>query len=101
MASFTHTSLRMVYKRHGIKYLKPNYCYARKDVRREQIQEEQIKVARELAQQIKDGKHVIYLDETTFNQWQVPSKLWVSKDMQIKMPSNRGSSITVIGAISH
>lgn len=47
------------------------------------------------------GKHLIYVDESTFHQWQVPSRVWVRKDSQIvHMPSNRGMSVTVIGAIS-
>ena len=46
------------------------------------------------------GRHIIYVDESTFNQWQVPTKAWVRNDSVVRMPSNRGKSVTVIGAIS-
>jgi len=46
------------------------------------------------------GKHLIYIDESTFNHWQVPNRSWVRIDTILNMPSNRGRSITIIGAIS-
>ena len=46
------------------------------------------------------GRHLIYLDESTFNLWQVPTRAWVRKDSMLTMPSNRGRSMTVIAAIS-
>lgn len=43
---------------------------------------------------------VIYLDETSFNVWQIPSKMWrYSDDQDVPIQSKRGSSFTVIGAI--
>lgn len=46
------------------------------------------------------GKHIVYLDESTFHQWLVPTRAWVTKYMTLQMPSSRGSSISVIAAIS-
>lgn len=46
------------------------------------------------------NKHIIYIDESSFHQWLVPSRAWVSKDMVLKMPSSRGKSMTIIGGIS-
>ena len=46
------------------------------------------------------GKHLIYVDESTFNLWQVPNRAWVRRDTMLTMPSGRGRSITVIAAIS-
>ena len=49
---------------------------------------------------MKQGKQIIYVDESSFHRWLVPSKTWVTRDMVVQMPSNRGSSITVIAGIS-
>ena len=46
------------------------------------------------------GKNLIYVDECTFNLWQTPSRAWARQDTVLKMPSSRGTSITIIGAIS-
>lgn len=46
------------------------------------------------------GKQVIYVDESSFHKWLLPGRAWVRRDMVLQMPSNRGSSMTVIGAIS-
>lgn len=45
-------------------------------------------------------KHIIYVDESSFHQWLVPGRAWLKKDMMLKMPSSRGKSMTIIGAIS-
>lgn len=42
---------------------------------------------------------VIYVDETTFNLWMQPSKLWLKPNMAIPIQNNRGKSLTLIGAI--
>ena len=42
---------------------------------------------------------IIYIDESTFNLWQTPQKLWLAPNMTLAMQNNRGKSITVIGAI--
>lgn len=44
----------------------------------------------------------MYLDETTFNAWQNPRKLWIkSNQKNMKMQSHRGKSITLIGCIDN
>jgi hypothetical protein len=43
---------------------------------------------------------IIYVDETTFNLWQTPSRMWFKPGMTFEMPTVRGPSITLIGAIS-
>ena len=53
-----------------------------------------------MAELMVQGKHLIYVDESTFNMWQVPFRSWVRSDTVLIMPSNRGRSVTVIGAIS-
>ena len=43
---------------------------------------------------------VIYIDETTFNVWQIPPRISArSDDLDVNISSNRGSSYTLIGAI--
>jgi hypothetical protein len=53
-----------------------------------------------MAELIKKGKQVIYVDESTFNHWLVPRRTWIRRDMVLQMPSLRGQSISVIAAIS-
>ena len=62
--------------------------------------QEQKRVAFEIADLIKKGKQIVYVDESTFNHWQVPRKTWVRRDMVLQMPTSRGTSISVIAAIS-
>ena len=64
------------------------------------MQKEQFQKSMEIADLMKKGKHLIYVDETTFNQWQMPSRAWMRKDMYLKMPTSRGNSYTLIGGIS-
>lgn len=53
-----------------------------------------------MAELIVKGRHLIYVDESTFHMWQVPNKSWVRDDTVLNMPSSRGKSVTIIGAIS-
>ena len=46
------------------------------------------------------GKNIVYVDESSFHRWLVPSRAWVRRDMVLEMPSSRNSSVSVIGAIS-
>lgn len=43
---------------------------------------------------------VVYIDETSFHLWQFQSRCWLRKGMRLTIPDIRGSSITIIGAIS-
>lgn len=92
--------LHDLYWRHGIRFLKPQYSYNRKLAQKSDINEEQQRVSIEIAQLMSANKHIIYIDESSFHQWLVPSRAWVSKDMVLKMPSSRGKSMTIIAGIS-
>jgi len=49
-----------------------------------------------------NNERIIYVDETTFNLWQMPKKLWLSEShKEFTMQSNRGTSISLIGAIDN
>lgn len=43
---------------------------------------------------------IIYVDETSFHVWQSPSRCWLRKGMQLVLPTKRGRSVTIIGALS-
>ena len=43
---------------------------------------------------------IVYVDETSFNLWQTPSRGWLKPGMRVDMPNQRGRSITMIGAVS-
>ena len=43
---------------------------------------------------------IVYIDETSFNIWQSPSRVWLKQGMRVELPNTRGPSITMIGAVS-
>lgn len=97
---FSANLLRRIYLRHGVRYLKAAFSYQRKEVQHREICDKQVAVSRDLAEMMMLGKRVIYVDETSFHQWMVPARNWVRADMNLKMPSTRGKSVTIIGGIS-
>ena len=58
--------------------------------------------AQKLIALLREGKEVIYADETSTNLWEKRLRTWYSPDDPIafQLPGNRGKSITVIGALS-
>jgi len=100
LRNLDRTTLACIYRRNKVQFRKPQFYYSRKDGNRDQLQKEQFQKSMEIADLMKKGKHLIYVDETTFNQWQMPSRAWMRKDMYLKMPTSRGNSYTLIGGIS-
>lgn len=92
--------LRRVYLENKIKYRVPEYIYAKKKQNEKELCEKQIEFSRQLGQLIYDGCHIIYVDETTFHKWQGKVKCWVKENMKIAMPNSRGSSYSLLGAMS-
>lgn len=43
---------------------------------------------------------IIYIDETSFNLWQQPQKMWIKPGMKVELPDTRGQSISMIGGLS-
>jgi hypothetical protein len=41
----------------------------------------------------------VHIDETSFNIWQSPSRVWLKDGMRIELPNSRGVSITMIGVV--
>ena len=95
-----YTTLSTFYRNNKITCRKPQYQYGRKETLQQEIIKDQKLVAFQMAELIKKGKQVIYVDESTFNHWLVPRKTWIRRDMVLQMPSLRGTSISVIAGIS-
>jgi hypothetical protein len=49
-----------------------------------------------------ENRHIIYIDETTFHLWRRPTKMWMARaHLDLIIPTKRGKSVTVIGALSN
>ena len=101
LPSFGYTTLRDYYLREKVRYRKPQFSYAEKDRNLRVISDQQQLFSKALSRiLIEDKEEVIYIDETSFHLWQQPSKCWVTRDMTLSLPTMRGKSLTMIGAIS-
>ena len=93
-------TLSEIYKSRKVRYIKPQYAYNRKLRNKDEIQIHQQQTAMEIAELMKAGKQVIYIDESQFHKQLVCERVWVRRDMQIAKPDGRGRGVSVIGAIS-
>jgi transposase len=95
------TTLRTYYNEAKIKYRKPQISYAYKEKNLRAIGDQQQQFSKELATLLMQGTHdIVYIDETSFHLWQQPGRCWLKRDMALTLPTTRGRSITVIGALS-
>jgi hypothetical protein len=76
LKSFSSMSVIKLYKKHKISYRKPQYSYYRKLANKDQVFQQQ-KISKEMGELIVKGRHLINVDESTFNLWQTPSRAWV------------------------
>lgn len=95
--------LLRLYKRHGIKFLKPQTVYLQ-ELRKDQaeLQTARMNFSLRLAAAISDSSmRTIYIDETTFNTWQRPDRSWMHADRRVRIPldSQRVGRVTLYGAI--
>ena len=90
------------YQEFGAKYIKPKIVYRSKNERQKELCEQQQKFSQEILRLVMHHAEVeiIYIDETTFNIWQAPSRVWLKDGMRVELPNSRGPSITMIGAVS-
>jgi hypothetical protein len=94
------STLFNLYKKHKIKYRKPKYSYLSKMRKADQIKVKQKKFVEKVTRLRMSEELIVYIDETTFNVWQIPSHVWARPDdLDVAISSKRGSSFTVIGAI--
>ena len=95
-----YTTLSLFYRQHKVTCRKPQYTYLRKQKKQSELMDDQKSVAYEIAELIKKGKQIVYVDESSFHRWLLPTRTWLTRDMVLEIPSNRGKSFTVIAAIS-
>jgi len=91
-----------VYREFGAKFIKPKIVYHSKNERQIELMAQQQQFSQAILRNIMHCPEVeiVYIDETTFNLWQAPSRVWLKEGMRIELPNTRGQSITMIGAIS-
>ena len=90
------------YKERGIQWKTGKAIYRAESAMKPRLQQERYAFARLLAKLIEEKKHIIFMDETTVNTWQIKTKSWSSKTdiVEHKRPSTR-IGITVFGAIGN
>ena len=91
-----------VYGEFGTKYIKPKIVYRSKNERSKELCAQQQQFSQEILRLIMHcpDVEIVYIDETTFNLWQAPGRVWLKEGMRVELPNQRGQSITMIGAIS-
>jgi transposase len=102
LATFDHSTVRDYYRRHGVRYKRPDYKFWKSSADLAGLREQQLEFVQRLGQLLIDRTYdeVVYIDETTCNLWQRVSKCWLTPGMRLPLLKTRGHSITVIGAIS-
>lgn len=99
--SFSTTSLRNFYLKNHVKFGKPNKVYTSAIIKKDQLAFERRSYAATLAGVMKDKLPIIYVDETTFNTWLRPAKVWqfANEVMEIPLNPKRVGQCTLYGAI--
>ncbi len=101
LRSFGTETLRKYYLRLGVRFKKPPLYYDTKNLNAAFILSQQQEFSRNLASILMEQeKEVIYIDETTFNLWQTPGRVWFKDGMALDIAKNRGQSISLLGALS-
>lgn len=94
------STLARLFKRNGISYRSARYSYVKKGERQAELQAKQQEFAQVLTGWMHQGREVVFLDETSFHRWQSLRRTWLKPSMSVAIPNSRGSSVTLIGAIS-
>ncbi len=101
LRSFGTETLRKYYLRLGVRFKKPPLYYDTKNLNAGFILNQQQEFSRNLTSILMEQeKEVIYIDETTFNLWQTPGRVWFKDGMALDIAKNRGQSISLLGALS-
>jgi len=98
----SHFLLWEFYRANGIAWKTGKAIYRKEKSLEKTLQKERFVFARILAKLIEEKVPLIYMDETTFNTWQMKTKSWSSKSDIVyhHRPSTR-LGITVFGAIGN
>ena len=92
MPTFSDSTLRTIYLRRNVKFRCPRYQYAAKYEKSMELVQQQ-NYSREITRRLIDHHHIVYIDETSFNMWQRPSKMCLAKAHQdLRIPTKRGRS---------
>ena len=80
------------YQEFGAKYIKPKIVDRSKNERQAELCAKQQEFTQEIVRLTMNCPNVeiVYIDETTFNLWQSPSRVWLKTGMRIEMPNQRG-----------
>lgn len=90
LPSLNAATVRNYYLQHGVKYRVPQYDYRVKAIQQHNLTEKQQEYVRTVAEEMKNGRHLIYIDETSFHRWQYKRKQWVTANMSVQIPNTRG-----------
>jgi len=64
---FSLDTLRSIYRKNGVRLVKPQYHYSRKLSQHQQLQDAQYIVCKEITEAMIANKHIIYVDESSFH----------------------------------
>ena len=91
--------LSSLYKKHKIRFIKPQYTYCRKERGKAFLSAQKQETVMEITELMQTGKQVVYVDETQFHKQQLKERAWIRREMTLRKPDGRGSGVNVIGAI--
>ena len=101
LKSLHATTLWKYYHDEKVTYRKPQFSYGTKEKNQRAILEHQQEFSRTLTtMMIRQEHEIVYIDETTFNLWQQPTRCWLRKNMTLNLSTVRGKSISLLGALS-
>ena len=97
-----HDTLRRIYLRNGIKFRSVKTVKLVAAENKDSLEEQRFLLAVNLTNLMKEGKHIVYLDETTFKAWSTQKKDWSYADTPVHHYINtRYFGATLYGAIGH
>ena len=89
LVNLSEMTVWRVYQELGAKFIKPKIVYRSKNERQKELCEKQQQFSSELIKTMIDFPKVeiVYVDETTFNLWQAPSRIWLKPGMRVELPN--------------
>jgi hypothetical protein len=78
MESLSHMTVSNYYRRLGVTFKKPQIVYYNKKQKEREIGDLQQDYCKKIVKKMMHdpGLEIIYVDETSFNLWQSPSRVW-------------------------
>ena len=99
----SRTTLLNIYNEKGVVRRKASFKFNRRLRSPFQAKGERVDFLEKLLNHMRNGKQIIYMDETSTHLWEKMKSFWMPKDALIDVTLNkeRGKSITIIGGISN